>query len=51
MRDFCDRENTNVNKAMIEFVVSHTIYLLTNLVLEVNAYNEYCRSNLLKHKI
>ena len=39
MRDFCDREMTNVNKAMIgiiKFVA--TIDLLTNLVPEVNAF-------------
>ena len=52
--NFCDRETTNVNKAMIgfiQFVVGPTIDLLTNLVPEVNAYSEYCRSNLRKHKI
>jgi hypothetical protein len=45
VRDFCDREMTNVNKAMIgfiKFVVDPTIDLLTNLILEVNAYSEYC---------
>jgi hypothetical protein len=52
--NFCDRDTTNINKAMIgfiQFVVGPTIDLLTNLVPQVNAYSEYCRSNLRKHKI
>ena len=51
---FCDRETTNINKAMIgfiSFVVGPTIDTLTNLIPEVYDYTEYCRSNLRKHKI
>jgi hypothetical protein len=51
---FCDRNTTNVNKAMIgfiSFVVGPTIDTLTNLVPEVYDYTEYCRGNLKKHKI
>ena len=51
---FCDRETTNINKAMIgfiSFVVGPTIDTLTNLIPEVNDYSEYCRFNLRKHKI
>ena len=51
---FCDRETTNVNKAMIgfiSFVVGPTIDTLTNLIPEVYDYTEYCRNNLRKHKI
>ena len=52
--NFCDRNTTNVNKAMvgfISFVVGPTIDTLTNLIPEVFDYTEYCRSNLRKHKI
>ena len=52
--NFCDRNTTNVNKAMIgfiNFVVGPTIDTLTNLVPEVYDYTEYCRGNLRKHKI
>ena len=52
--NFCDRETTNINKAMIgfiSFVVGPTIDTLTNLIPEVFDYTEYCRSNLRKHKI
>ena len=52
--NFCDRETTNINKAMIgfiSFVVGPTIDTLTNLIPEVYDYTEYCRSNLRKHKI
>ena len=52
--NFCDRNTTNVNKAMvgfITFVVGPTIDTLTNLIPEVFDYTEYCRSNLRKHKI
>jgi hypothetical protein len=51
---FCDRETTNVNKAMIgfiSFVVGPTIHTLTKLIPEVYDYTEYCRNNLRKHKI
>ncbi len=51
---FCDRNNTNVNKAMIgfiSFVVGPTIDTLTNLIPEVSDYSDYCKSNLRKHKI
>ena len=51
---FCDRETTNINKAMIgfiSFVVGPTIDTLTNLIPEVYDYTEYCRNNLRKHKI
>ena len=51
---FCDRETTNINKAMIgfiSFVVGPTIDTLTNLIPEVNDYSEYCRFNLKKHQI
>ena len=52
--NFCDRNTTNVNKAMvgfITFVVGPTIDTLTNLIPEVFDYTEYCRFNLRKHKI
>ena len=52
--NFCDRNTTNVNKAMIgfiTFVVGPTIDTLTNLIPEVHDYSEYCRYNLRKHKI
>ncbi len=52
--NFCDRNTTNINKAMIgfiSFVVGPTIDTLTNLVPEVYDYTEYCRGNLRKHKI
>ena len=52
--NFCDRNSTNINKAMIgfiSFVVSPTIDTLTNLVPEVYDYSEYCKGNLRKHKI
>ena len=52
--NFCDRNTTNINKAMvgfISFVVGPTIDTLTNLIPEVFDYTEYCRSNLRKHKI
>ena len=52
--NFCDRNTTNINKAMIgfiNFVVGPTIDTLTNLVPEVYDYTEYCRGNLRKHKI
>ena len=52
--NFCDRNNTNVNKAMIgfiSFVVGPTLDTLTNLIPEVSDYSDYCKSNLRKHKI
>ncbi len=52
--NFCDRNTTNINKAMIgfiSFVVAPTIDTLTNLVPEVYDYSEYCKGNLRKHKI
>ena len=52
--NFCDRNTTNINKAMIgfiSFVVGPTIDTLTNLIPEVYDYTEYCRGNLRKHKI
>ena len=51
--NFCDRNTTNVNKAMIgfiSFVVGPTINCLTNLIPEVMDYTEYCKSNLRKHQ-
>lgn len=50
---FCDRNTTNINKAMvgfIKFVVAPTIDLLINLIPEVGDYSDYCRSNLRKHQ-
>ena len=51
--NFCDRNTTNVNKAMIgfiSFVVGPTINCLVNLVPEVIDYKHYCESNLRKHQ-
>jgi cAMP-specific phosphodiesterase 4/calcium/calmodulin-dependent 3',5'-cyclic nucleotide phosphodiesterase len=51
---FCDRESTNVNKAMIgfiNFVVLPSIIILVNLVKEVEIYKDYCKFNLKKHQI
>ena len=51
--NFCDRNTTNVNKAMIgfiSFVVGPTINCLTNLIPEVMDYTEYCNFNLRKHQ-
>jgi hypothetical protein len=51
---FCDRENTNVNKAMIgfiNFVVLPSINIIVNLVNEVKIYKDYCKFNLKKHQI
>ena len=51
--NFCDRNTTNINKAMIgfiSFVVGPTIHCLTNLVPEVRDYSEYCNFNLRKHQ-
>ena len=51
--NFCDRNTTNVNKAMIgfiSFVVGPTINCLTNLIQEVMDYTEYCNFNLRKHQ-
>ena len=51
--NFCDRNTTNVNKAMIgfiSFVVGPTINCLVNLIPEVIDYKNYCESNLRKHQ-
>jgi hypothetical protein len=51
--NFCDRNTTNVNKAMIgfiSFVVGPTINCLVNLIPEVKDYKDYCESNLRKHQ-
>ena len=51
--NFCDRNTTNVNKAMIgfiSFVVGPTINCLVNLIPEVIDYKHYCESNLRKHQ-
>lgn len=51
---FCDRETTNVNKAMIgfiDFVVAPTIDILFNLMPEVKELKLYCRANLIRHQI
>lgn len=51
--NFCDRNTTNVNNAMvgfISFVVGPTINCLTDLIPEVMDYTEYCKSNLRKHQ-
>ena len=51
--NFCDRNTTNVNKAMIgfiSFVVGPTINCLVNLIPEVSDYKDYCESNLRKHQ-
>ena len=50
--NFCDRNTTNINKAMIgfiSFVVEPTINCLVNLIPEVSDYKDYCESNLRKH--
>ena len=51
---FCDRVNTNINKAMIgfiKFVVLPSVNILVNLVYEVKVYVDYCKFNLKKHQI
>ena len=51
--NFCDRNTTNINKAMIgfiSFVVGPTINCLVNLIPEVSDYKDYCESNLRKHQ-
>ena len=51
--NFCDRETTNVNKAMIgfiNFVVLPAVTILVNLVNEVKIYKDYCKFNLKKHQ-
>ena len=52
--NFCDRNTTNINKAMIgfiTFVVAPTIDALVNLIPEVSDYSDYCKSNLRKHQL
>ena len=51
--NFCDKNMTNVNKAMIgfiSFVIGPTINCLVNLIPEVIDYKKYCESNLRKHQ-
>jgi hypothetical protein len=51
---FCDRETTNVNKAMIgfiKFVVLPSVNIIVNLVYEVKIYVDYCKFNLKKHEL
>ena len=50
--NFCDRETTNINKAMIGFinyVISPTFELLSTIVYELTEYKEYCKANLKKY--
>ena len=50
---FCDRVNTNINKAMIgfiKFVVLPSVNIIVNLVYEVKVYVDYCKFNLKKHE-
>jgi hypothetical protein len=50
---FCDRDTTNINKAMIgfiNFVVLPSITIVVNLVWEVKIYRDYCKYNLKKHQ-
>lgn len=52
--NFCDRNTTNINKAMvgfITFVVMPTIEILVTLIPEVSVYKEYCKGNLRRHKL
>ena len=51
---FCDRDTTNINKAMIgfiNFVVLPSINIIVNLVNEVKIFKDYCKFNLKKHQI
>ena len=51
--NFCDRNSTNINQAMIgfiNFVVLPSITILVNLVNEVKIYKDYCKFNLKKHQ-
>ena len=51
---FCDRDTTNINKAMIgfiNFVVLPSITIVVNLVWEVKIYRDYCKYNLKKHQV
>ena len=51
--NFCDRNTTNINQAMIgfiNFVVLPSITILVNLVNEVKIYKDYCKFNLKKHQ-
>ena len=51
---FCDRETTNINKAMIgfiNFVVLPSINIIVNLVNEVKIFKDYCKFNLKKNQI
>ena len=52
IRNFCDRNMTNVNKGMIgfiSFVVGPTINCLVNLIPEIIDYKNYCENNLRRH--
>ena len=50
--NFCDRETTNINKAMIgfiDFVVLPTFELLSTLIYETSEYRDHCKANLKKY--
>lgn len=50
--NFCDRNTTNINKAMIGFinyVVLPTFDLLSTLIFEACEYRDHCKSNLKKY--
>lgn len=49
----CDRETTNINKAMIgfiNFVVGPTFDILVNMIPEVSDYSNYIKANLKKYE-
>ena len=51
--NFCDRNTTNINKAMIgfiQFVVMPSMDILTNLIPEVKFYSENVRKNLIYYE-
>lgn len=49
----CDRETTNINKAMIgfiNFVVGPTFDILVNIIPEMSDYSNYIKANLKKYE-
>jgi hypothetical protein len=49
----CDRETTNINKAMIgfiNFVVGPTFDAILNIIPEIYVYNDYIKANLKKYE-
>ena len=51
--NFCDRNTTNINKAMIGFinyVVLPTFDLLSTLIWEAAEYRDHCKANLKKYQ-